>query len=129
MIVIRTKMRQIPSSCTKCAFYENMGGKGGRYNSGVCWAKGRPYSTENIKSSRKRLKNCHITVMNERGKKTMTVKELIQYLEECPMGNTVYINLVDNMLGDGYEVKDIIHIDVITAEETDTLTGVYLRGK
>lgn len=59
----------------------------------------------------------------------MTVKELIQYLEECPMGNTVYINLVDNMLGDGYEAKDIIHIDVITAEETDTLTGVYLRGK
>ena len=55
----------------------------------------------------------------------MTARELIQCLEQCPPNNTVYFNHADDILGEGYEIKNVIYIDVITKEK-DTLTGVYL---
>lgn len=57
-VVIVTQMRNIPHTCQQCKYYDNMGGRPGRYSEGVCTARGTLYSTESIRVSKERLPNC-----------------------------------------------------------------------
>jgi hypothetical protein len=62
-IVIVTKMRKIPKSCSICKYYDCMGGVVGRYNDGVCTANGNLVSTRGISTSKDRLKNCPLILV------------------------------------------------------------------
>lgn len=64
-VVVVTQMRKIPKTCNQCKYYDNMGGVSGRYNSGVCAARGTLYSTEHIMSSKQRLENCPLRLIEE----------------------------------------------------------------
>ena len=62
-VVVVTKMRIIPKSCSQCKYYDNMGGTSGRNNNGVCTARGTLYSTNHIATSKQRLENCPLRLI------------------------------------------------------------------
>ena len=62
-IVVVTQLRKIPSACSKCKYYESMGGKPGRGNNGICSARAILYSTSHIQPSKERLEDCPLRVV------------------------------------------------------------------
>lgn len=65
-IIIVTKMRKIPRSCSLCGYYDSTGQHpGGRRNYGVCTARATLYSTERINVSKERLDNCPLRMITE----------------------------------------------------------------
>lgn len=64
-IVIVTGLRKIPESCSKCKYYDSMGGHGGRRNDGICIARAYPYTTRRINVSKERLTTCPLVMGGE----------------------------------------------------------------
>ena len=79
-VVVVTGMRKIPMCCIRCPFYDNMGGKSGHINYGVCKANGSYRSTSGIQVTKMRLDSCPLKVVDDgHGKnKPLTIKELQQ---------------------------------------------------
>lgn len=77
-VVVVTGMRKIPKSCTRCPFYDNMGGRSGHINNGVCTATGSYRSTEGIQVTKMRLDSCPLKLDDDgHGKnKPLTIEEL-----------------------------------------------------
>lgn len=68
-IVVTTQLRKIPESCSKCKYYDSMGGNPGRWNSGVCSARATLWSTEHIRVTKERLENCPLRYVTAGKKK------------------------------------------------------------